>query len=117
MCRNNRAVSLFGRYSTHIPLFFLFFFITNTEAKEIIGIYEKVKINHVGLIFDSKIDTGAKNSSLNIKDIHLANREGKIWVIFTIKDRAGKSVTLDKPLHRFVHIKRKKAPRQVLFYY
>jgi len=93
-------------------LFPLIFSVNIAEAKEIIGIYEKIKINSVGLIFKAKIDTGAKNSSLNIRDIHLAQRKGKIWVKFQITDKDGKSALLDKPLERFAKIKRKNASTQ-----
>jgi len=109
MQRHHYSISPIWQYPAYIVLISLLFIVGIAEAKEVIGIYERVKINDVGLIFDSKIDTGAENSSLNIKDIHLARKDGEIWVKFEIADRTGRSVILEKPLHRFVKIKRKKA--------
>ena len=92
---------------------FLFLLLTETsEAKEIIGRLERVSISRAELILDAKIDTGAKNSSLNATNYHLSRKEGEIWVKFDVTNPQGKTVTLEKPVVRFVKIKRKEANTQ-----
>ena len=92
---------------------FLFLVLTEiSEAKEIIGRLERVSISRAELILDAKIDTGAKNSSLNATNYHLSRKEGEIWVKFDVTNPQGKTVTLEKPVVRFVKIKRKEANTQ-----
>jgi hypothetical protein len=90
-------------------IFVLLSVIETAEAKEVIGRLERVSINHGGLILEAKIDTGAKNSSLNAENYHLSRKAGEIWVKFDVTNPDGKTVTLEKPVVRFVKIKRKEA--------
>lgn len=91
----------------------LFLLVFNTaQAKDIIGRLENVSINHSGLVLQAKIDTGAKNSSIHATNYHLSRKEGEIWVKFDVTNKAGKTTTLEKPIVRFVKIKRKEASTQ-----
>lgn len=106
---NNRNYVKYNVWQ-YTPYAFLFYFllcIGSAEAKEVIGTLEKVKIGNTDLIFNSKIDTGAKNSSLNAKDIRIINKGNETWIKFNVTNNIGKSATLEKPLKRFVEIKRK----------
>ena len=82
------------------------------QAKDVIGRLENVKINNSDLMFSSKIDTGAKSSSLNAKNIHLIKKDDAIWVKFDVTNRNGQSASFEKPLKRIVKIKRKGASTQ-----
>ena len=110
--KQHKLASSVWPYTLNILLIVFLLTINLAEAKEVIGTYEKVKIDRIGLIFKAKIDTGAKNSSLNSKNINIINRNGVTWVKFDVANNDGKSATLERPLKRFVHIKRKKADAQ-----
>lgn len=60
----------------------------------------------------AKIDTGADNSSLNITDPLEFLKGEQAWIRFSILLEKDEVVTLEKPIVRFAHIKRKGAPRQ-----
>jgi hypothetical protein len=90
-------------------IFVLLSVFESAGAKEVIGRLERVGINHGSLILEAKIDTGAKNSSLNATNYHLSRKEGEIWVKFDVTNPEGKTVTLEKLVVRFVKIKRKEA--------
>ena len=110
--KQRKLTSFVWPYTLNLLLIVFFLTINLAEAKEVIGIYEKVKINRIGLVFKAKIDTGAKNSSLNSNNINLINKNGGTWVKFDVTNKSGESATLERPLERFVNIKRKKAEAQ-----
>lgn len=109
---NRKKHLYFKQWKYAIYIFLFLSIIELTEAKEVIGRLERVSINHAGLTLDAKIDTGAKNSSLNATNYHLSRKEGEIWVKFDVTNPEGKTVTLEKPVIRFVKIKRKEANTQ-----
>ena len=78
-----------------------------TEPQKIVGWIEKVQILPENFILPAKIDTGADNSSLSAWDITSFIRSSRQWVRFTVKRPDGPPLILEKPVHRYVKIKRK----------
>jgi len=77
--------------------------------KQVIGWLEQVKINNSEFQLKAKIDTGATTSSLNAYTIKSFNKDKKKWIRFSVKNKAGKKVILEKEIVRYVKIKRKLA--------
>ena len=92
----NYVKSNVWEYTPYVFLFYLFLFIGPAEAKGVIGALEKVKIDNTDLIFESKIDTGAKNSSLNAKNIRIINRGNETWVKFDVTNHKWKNCNAPK---------------------
>lgn len=69
------------------------------------GWIEKVKIYPGALIIKAKLDTGAKNSSLNAKIVEQFEQGGHPWVRFEVYDHRGKKITLEKKIRRIAKIK------------
>lgn len=76
---------------------------------EIIGWIEHVSIHPQKLVMTAKIDTGADNSSVHAEDIQISEKNGLKVVTFTLRNKQGQSRQLEKPLLRYVLIKRKGA--------
>lgn len=98
--------------STCTFIFCILFINSPVFAKEIIGKVEKVGIGKTGFILRAKIDTGATNSSLNATNYHLSLKGNQKWIRFDVTNREGKTITLKKPIKRFVKIKRKETTTQ-----
>lgn len=82
------------------------FIISDSDAR-IIGEVEPVTIKKAKMTLPARIDTGAKTSSIDAKEITQFERDGKKWVRFTLEDRkTGKKVELDSRLVRISEIKR-----------
>lgn len=80
--------------------------VTDSDVR-IIGEVEPVTIKKAKLTLPARIDTGAKTSSMDAREITPFERDGKEWVRFTIEDRkSGESVKLEGKLVRTVRIKR-----------
>jgi hypothetical protein len=76
------------------------------QAKLIIGRVEKVCVLPGNVVFRAKMDTGAKTSSLDCDAISVFDRNGVKWVRFTTTNHTGKSMTLERKVHRMSKIKR-----------
>lgn len=77
-----------------------------TAVKQVAGWVERIKLYPGKLDLRAKLDTGAKTSSLNATQIHEFERQGHKWVRFDVVNNRGKKITLEKPVHRVVRIKR-----------
>lgn len=75
------------------------------QGKQVVGWLEKVRIYPGSLIIRAKLDTGAKNSSLNASHIIEFERNGERCVRFNVIDRYGKTVTIERKVHRTAKIK------------
>ena len=73
--------------------------------KQVVGWIEKVTINPGNIIFRAKIDTGAKNCSLNTTKIDHFERNGERWVRFELTNRHQKKVTIESKVKRTAKIK------------
>ena len=76
-----------------------------SQEKQVVGWLEKVRISPENLIFRAKLDTGAKHSSLNAQNIKRFEKNGVPWVGFTLTDRNGKQMRIQRPLLRNAKIK------------
>ena len=76
------------------------------EGKQIFGWVEWVRVQGTDWLLKAKLDTGAKNSSLDARDIEEFRREGERYIRFTVVDRdSDQHVTLERELERVVRIK------------
>ena len=81
-----------------------------SQDKELVGWLEKIRIHPENLIIHAKLDTGARNSSLNAPHVKLFERKGEAWVRFDVTDREGKTATLKRKVHRITKIKQHDRP-------
>lgn len=79
------------------------------EAPQTIGWIERVGVYPANLVLNAKIDTGADNSSIHADDIQVRERDGVKRVAFTLHNKRGQAVVMEKPLVRYATIKRKGA--------
>ena len=75
------------------------------QGKQVVGWLEKVRIYPGNFVIIAKLDTGAKNSSLNTSSITDVERGAERWVRFKVTSRYGKTVTIERKVHRIVKIK------------
>jgi hypothetical protein len=93
-------------------LFVLILFMTSiclalpAAAKEVVGWVENAKIYPGGIQIKSKIDTGAKTSSLSCQCITPIKRNGKDWVSFSVENSDGDITKIEKPVLRVAKIRR-----------
>ncbi|MGD8885550.1 MAG: RimK/LysX family protein [Gammaproteobacteria bacterium] len=83
----------------------------DTETR-IVGWIEKVALEE-GLTVHAKIDTGAKHSSLNMGKHEFFKLKGKPWIRFTMTNREGKAITMERQIVRYAKVKRKGSRSQV----
>ena len=77
------------------------------QDRKVVGRLEIVKIYPGNLKLRARLDTGAKNSSLDAQNITEFERGGVRWIRFDVTNHKGKSVTLERRVYREVKIKRK----------
>jgi len=76
-----------------------------TDAKMIIGEIEDVRLVPPNVVLKARIDTGAKTTSIDARNIIPFERDGKQWVRFVCMD-GEKEYTLERKVIKTVHIKR-----------
>ena len=80
----------------------------NTEkpdTKRIIGAVENVRLVPPNIILKARIDTGAKTTSVDARNITPFERDGKQWVRFTCME-GDKEHTIERKVLKTVQIKR-----------
>lgn len=82
------------------------------EDKAVVGRVEQVKITPGNIVLKAKVDTGADNSSIHVKDFTLFDRGGEQWARFEVTDQDGNTVSLERPVVRMAKIKRHKGTAQ-----
>jgi len=75
------------------------------KDKQIIGWIETVGITSDNLVIDAKIDTGARHSSLHAANYQIFKKNNESWIRFTIKNKAGKGLSIENPVIRTSKIK------------
>lgn len=81
----------------------------NTEkpdAKMIIGEVENIRLFPPDIVLKARIDTGAKTTSIDARNITPFERDGKEWVRFVCIDEKKKEHTLERKVIKTVQIKR-----------
>ena len=80
-----------------------------SEQLTTIGWIETVRILPEGFDLQAKIDTGADNSSVDIMDWKIIERDSKEWVRFKVRNNKNKTHIFERPLQRYAKIKRKQS--------
>jgi len=80
-------------------------------AKKIIGAIENVRLVPPNIILKARIDTGAKTTSVDARNITPFERDGKQWVRFVCMD-GEKEYTIERKVIKTVQIKRHGAEAQ-----
>jgi hypothetical protein len=79
----------------------------------IIGAIEWAKVEPSGLLFESRIDTGADTTSIHAENIQLIEKDGKRYVRFVLTDPGtGETLQQEVRLRRRVLIKQNDGPRE-----
>ncbi len=78
----------------------------SSDAKLIVGWIEKISILPENLVLHAKMDTGADNSSISASGLTLFTNDGEKWVRFTVTDKQGQAVNLERKIVRMVRIRR-----------
>lgn len=76
-------------------------------AKPSVGWVEDVLVNGSQNPLMAKIDTGADNSSINAKNVKVFQKDDKRWVRFTVVNRYGNNIEIEKPVVKQTRIKTK----------
>ncbi len=82
-----------------------------SDCKKIIGKIENVRLVPPNIVLKARIDTGAKTTSIDAREITPFERDGKQWVRFVVMD-GEKQHTIKRKVIRTVQIKRHGAESQ-----
>lgn len=75
-----------------------------------IGWIENIRIAGLDFPIKTKIDTGAKTSSLGITRFDQIKKDGKDWARFSVEGPLLKATTLERPILRWTQIRRAATP-------
>ena len=75
----------------------------------IMGWIENAELEDTGLRLRAKLDTGARSSSLDVLEHEIFKKDGRDWVRFTVSDRKKTKKVLERPVLKFIRIKRSEA--------
>ncbi len=76
------------------------------QAKQVVGWVENARVYPGDIRIRAKLDTGAKTSSLNCECQSTFDREGEKWVRFTLTNYRGRTVQIERKIHRIARIRR-----------
>ena len=76
-----------------------------SDAKTIIGAIENVRLVPPNIVLKARIDTGAKTTSIDARNITSFERDGKEWVRFVCHS-ANKEHTIERKIIKTILIKR-----------
>ena len=82
-----------------------------TDVKQIIGATENVRLVPPNIVLKARVDTGAKTTSVDARNITPFERNGKEWVRFIIV-HGEKEYTIERKIIKTVQIKRHDAESQ-----
>lgn len=97
-----------------VILLFLALLPTTTMAQERkpFGWVEKVRITPGNILVHAKLDTGADTSSLDASDIIEFTKDKEDWVRFSLTNRYGDKVLIERPIRRIAMVKRHRGKHQ-----
>jgi hypothetical protein len=78
----------------------------HAQTPKVVGWIEPVTLSGGQLALEAKLDTGADVSSLDARDIRRFERDGRAWVSFSVPDRKGKHLRIERPVERTMEIKK-----------
>jgi hypothetical protein len=82
------------------------------QEKQTVGWVERARITPGDIVLEAKLDTGADGCSINALDIQELERDNRTWVKFTIADKKGSKVTMERELAGVAKVKRHGCPSQ-----
>lgn len=77
------------------------------------GWTEFVSFPRIGLRLNAKLDTGAKTSALDGRDLVRFVRNGQPWIRFRLPTASGHSAPIERPILRTAKVKRAGTPTQM----
>jgi hypothetical protein len=98
-----KAIFVFLLFSGDVPGFAED--VPPTKDLQMAGWVENVSIFPGNLKIKAKLDTGARNSSLNAKSIEEFERDGENWIRFKLKNWKGRTESIEARLIRTAIIK------------
>ena len=104
MYLNHKVVNVF--FNLCSGLIFILVLSPAAYSRETIGWVENVGISPANTVVKAKVDTGADSSSLHCDCITPYERDGDLWVKFSITDINDKSIPYEKKILRKVKVKR-----------
>ena len=78
----------------------------NVDGLTTLGAVEHIVLPDSGTTLKARIDTGARTSSIDARDIQVFEKDGARWVSFGLVNSAGEIITMEEPITRFARIKR-----------
>ena len=72
----------------------------------VVGYVENAWFEGNSIAFTAKLDTGAKSSSINAPQYEEFRRDERDWVRFEIINSKGRTLKVERPIVRFVRIRR-----------
>lgn len=78
------------------------------DVRPVIGWLENVGLEDANFIMKARIDTGAGLASLNAQVMEIKrSKNGSERVVFSVQDASGKKTILERPVEKWVNIKKK----------
>jgi hypothetical protein len=92
-----------------VSLVWVWWALASSVAAEplIAGWVEQVRLMEAGIDVHAKLDSGADHSSLNATDLFEFERDGRRWVRFSLRNREGEQVQIERPVVRIARIRRR----------
>ena len=69
------------------------------------GWLERARLSPGDVVLEAKLDTGARTSSLEARNLRQFERDGKSWVAFDVVGNDGRSVRIERSLIRVARIR------------
>ncbi len=79
--------------------------ISRPSTLPVAGWLERARIWPGNILLESKLDTGARTSSLHAANIQQHKRDGKVWVAFDVSGQNALTARIERPLVRLARIK------------
>jgi hypothetical protein len=71
----------------------------------IAGWLERARLSPGNIILEAKIDTGARTSSLDARNLQQFERDGKAWIAFDVTGTNGQAARIERPLGRIASVR------------
>lgn len=80
--------------------------VATANTQVIAGHAEYAWFDNNSIPIRARLDTGAKNSSINAQNYKIFKKDGADWVTFSISNREGKTLQIERPVVRIARIRR-----------
>jgi hypothetical protein len=91
-----------------IAIFSLSFDLNAADGSKrvIVGLIEQTRIEPDGFRIQAKVDTGAATTSIDARNVQQFDRQGNPWVRFSVINKRGEEIILERPVIRMASIRR-----------